>query len=60
MEAKDEDTKDMETALASYEDHNHQLETYNTELQDQIDELKQDVAMANASKGQGQQAQNRR
>jgi len=52
MEAKDEDTKDMGMALTSYEDHNHHLETYNTELQDQVGELKQDVAMADASKAE--------
>ncbi len=50
MEAKDEDKKDMEMAMTSYEDHNHHLETYNMKLLGQIDELEQDVAMANSSK----------
>ena len=50
MEAKDEDTKELEMALASYEDHNNNLEAYNTELLDQIGDLKQDVSMANEAK----------
>ncbi len=52
MEAKDEDKKDMEMAMTSYESHNHDLETYNLQLLDKIDELEQDVAMANASKAE--------
>ena len=50
MEAKDEDIKELEMALASYEDHNNNLEAYNTELLDQIGDLKQDVSMSNEAK----------
>ena len=52
MEAKDEDTKELEMVVEHYEEHYHNLDVCNTELVDEIGALKQDVRMANASKAE--------